>query len=72
MQHGRQQQLQSVSNVGCLPDCLTNFDVHMLTMDELEEILQDRLAQLDVAQMDSPWLPEVGPEEQEDFQTNSR
>ena len=43
----------------------------MLTMDELEKILQERLAQLDMAWMDSPWVPEVGPEEPEDFQTDS-
>ena len=52
-------------------DCLTNFDVHMLTMEELEEILQDRLSQLDVAQADSPQTSEVSPERPEDFQNDS-
>ena len=52
-------------------DCLTNFDVRMLTTDELEEILQDRLSQLDVAQADSPRPPKVSPEGLEDFQNDS-
>jgi len=52
-------------------DCPTNFDVRMLTTEELEEILQERMAQMDVARTDSPRLPEISPEDQQDFQHDS-
>ena len=43
-------------------DCLTWFDVRMMTMDELQEVLENRMALLDAAPPDPPRLPEVSPE----------
>ena len=43
-------------------DCLTQFDVRMMTMDELQEVLENRMALLDAAPPDPPRLPEVSPE----------
>ena len=40
----------------------TRFDVRMMSMDELQEVLENRMALLDVAPSDPPRLPEVSPE----------
>ena len=52
---------------------LTWFDVRMMSMDELQEVLENRMALLDVAPSDPPRLPEVSPEiaeAMEDFPHN--
>ena len=43
-------------------DCLTRFDVRMMSMDELQEVLENRMALLDAAPPDPPRLPEISPE----------
>ena len=43
-------------------DCPTQFDIRMMSMDELQEVLENRMALLDVAPPDPPRLPEVSPE----------
>ena len=40
-------------------NCPTRFDVRMMSMDELQEVLENRMALLDVAPSDPPRLPEV-------------
>ena len=39
-------------------DCPTRFDVRMMSMDELQEVLENRMASLDTALPDPPRLPE--------------
>ena len=39
--------------------CPTRFDVRMMSMDKLQEVLENRMALLDVAPSDPPRLPEV-------------
>ena len=43
-------------------DCPTRFDVQMMSMDELQEVLENRMALLDAAPLDPPQLPEISPE----------
>ena len=43
-------------------DCPTRFDVQMMSMDELQEVLENRMALLDTVPPDPPRLPEVSPE----------
>ena len=50
-------------------DCPTRFNVRTMTLDELQEVLDIRLAQLDVATSDSPPPPE--PQNHEDFHPDS-
>ena len=40
-------------------NCPTRFDVRMMSMDELQEVLENRMALLDVTPSDPPRLPEV-------------
>ena len=47
--------------------CPMRFDIQMMSMDELQEALEDRTVLLDVAPLDSPRLLEVSPEITEDF-----
>ena len=54
-------------------NCPTRFDVQMMSMDELQEVLENRMVLLDVAPSDPPRLPEVSPEvaeAMEDFPHN--
>ena len=53
-------------------NCPTRFDVQMMSMDELQEALEDRMALLDVAPLDSSQLLEVSPEIMEDFLQDER
>jgi hypothetical protein len=50
-------------------DCPERFDVRMMTADELQSVLEDRLAQLDVADVETalPTGPDEEPDRQEDF-----
>ena len=43
-------------------NCPTQFDVQMMSMDELQEVLENRMALLNMAPSDPPQLPEVSPE----------
>ena len=43
-------------------DGLTRFDVQMMSMDKLQEVLENRMALLDAAPPDPPRLPEISPE----------
>ena len=47
-------------------DCPTRFDIRMMSMDKSQEVLENRMALLDVAPPDPPQLPEVV-EAMEDF-----
>ena len=47
-------------------DCPTQFDVRMMSMDELQEVLENRMALLDAAPPDPLRLPKVA-EAMEDF-----
>ena len=54
-------------------DCPTRFDVRMMSMDELQEALENRMALLDMAPSDPPRSPEISPEvaeAKEDFPHN--
>ena len=54
-------------------DCPTWFDVRMMSMDELQEVLENRMALLNAAPPDPPRLPEISPEvmeAKEDFPHN--
>ena len=50
-------------------DCPERFDVRMMTADELQSVLEDRLAQLDVADIETalPTGPDGEPDRHEDF-----
>ena len=52
-------------------DCPTRFDVRTLTTDELQEILEGRLAQLDVVSEESPSEEKAESQKLEDFPTSS-
>ena len=43
-------------------DCPTRFDVRIMSMDELQEVLENRMALLDATPPNPPRLPEVSPE----------
>ena len=52
-------------------NCPKPVDIHTLSIDELQEILEDRLAQLDVAQEEPAQTMDAVPKEVRDFQTES-
>ena len=43
-------------------NCPTWFDVRMMFMDKLQDVLENRMALLDAAPLDTPQLPEISPE----------
>ena len=43
-------------------NCPTRFDVRMMSTDELQEVLENRMVLLDVAPSDPPRLSSVSPE----------
>ena len=43
-------------------DCPTRFNIQMMSMDELQEVLENRMALLDAVPPDPPRLPEINPE----------
>ena len=48
-------------------ECPDHFDVRTLSIDELQELLENRLAQLDVATMPEPTIPILEGPAAEDF-----
>ena len=52
-------------------NCPEPVDIRTLSIDELQEILEDRLAQLDVAPEEPPRSTDVMSQEVQDFQTDS-
>ena len=52
-------------------NCPKPVDIRTLSIDELQEILEDRLAQLDIAQEEPALTMDTVPKEAQDFQTDS-
>ena len=52
-------------------NCPKPVDIHTLSIDELQEILEDRLAKLDVAQEEPARTMDTVPKEAWDFRTDS-
>ena len=52
-------------------DCPNRFDVRHLTLEELQEVMQSKMTQLDVAPEDNPHLPDVESEMKADFPSDS-
>ena len=52
-------------------NCLSHHDVQMMTTEELEEVIQQRLIWLDTPQPVQPLKSKSEPEVREDFQPNS-
>ena len=52
-------------------DCPDRYDVRAMTVDELQEVLEIRLAQLDVVPTEPPPDSQIVPVESEDFQQDS-